>query len=267
MSAINEKWQWLIAAASVAAYMVAVIIFKDMLFCCRLDNHATIRGILHFVLTLAIVLVNTRRLARPIRRITMALLIAAFAVVVMRYKVEYMSLAQYREVRIIVGLVFVVVSAVELLFPILRREQPGWLARTGKLMLLAAVLMLDFAAAFPNVAFAESDSEGVYISLTRNADKRLLQTYAFTVDRDNTFEKVNVLTPTDSIGLTYKCAVYQHYMNDDFMVDTLARDTIWLHGIWSKPGRKSMGNIELSALRHQWQYDMWHRLKRMCNKK
>ena len=271
----NGKWQWLWAVASVAAYIAAIMIFTDFHF---KDGyyHLTIRGVSHFVLTLAIVMFNVRRLARPVRQIAVALLVATFAAVMMRYKVEYLQWWRYREIRIVLGFVFVAMSAVASLLPRLRDMQGIRLARAGKISLLAAVLMLDFAAAFPNVTFSEYDSEGIYMGYAKaetgpdKSRRKSLRTFGYAGQYWNGFndiEDIQVLTPIDAEGRMYESRIYCHAWDSDYMVDTLTRDTIWLHGMWSQPDHKSMVNIELAALRHQWQYDMWHRLKRFFGKK
>ena len=266
----------LIRALKIAARVVASIVAFILII--TLDNEirypgTTITGVLLFVVTLAIMLVNTRQVAQPIRLTAVALYVAAVAAVMMWHKLEYTWWGPYRQILVISSLIAVLLSA---FMPLLRGVKAERFARAGKIALLAAVLMLDFAVAFPNVSFTEYDSEGMYMGVVNveagpdSPRGKRLRTFGYAGqhwDGFNDAEDIQVLTPVDAEGRMYESRTYRHVWDSDYMVDTLTRDKIWLHGIWSKPGHKSMGNIELAALRHQWQYDMWHRLKRMFNKK
>ena len=263
----------LIRVLEIAARVVASIVAFILII--TLDNEirypgTTITGVLLFVVTLAIMLVNTRQVAQPIRLTAVALYVAAVAAVMMWHKLEYTWWGPYRQILVISSLIAVLLSA---FMPLLRGVKAERFARAGKIALLAAVLMLDFAVAFPNVSY---NSDGMYmgtidVEATPDSPRgKRLRTFGYAAQQWNWFndiEDIQVLTPVDAEGRMYESRIYRHAWDSEFMVDTLTRDTIWLHGMWSKPGHKSMENLELAALRHQWQYDMWHRLKSIFKRK
>lgn len=258
-------------AASVVASIVAFTFIMTLVNKIRYPG-TTLWGVLLFVVTLTIILVNMRRVIQPIKLSAVALYIAAVAAIIMWHKLEYTWWGPYRRMLIIPSLIAVPLSA---FMPLLRGVKAERFARAGKISLLAAVLMINFAAAFPNVSFTEYDSEGMYmgiINVEASPDSprgKRLRTFGYAGQRwygFNDIEDIQVLTPVDAEGRMYESRTYRHAWDSDYMVDTLTRDTIWLHGMWSKPGHRSMENIELAALRHQWQYDMWHRLKQFFNK-
>lgn len=236
-------------------------------------SHYTLCGITLFSVALLLIVFNLRPLARPIRQLFIALFVLAFASVVFWHKVEYLPWPMYRNMLVYTPLGFVLLASLLPIF--LRRVQAVRLAGCGKAMLWAAVLWLDFAAAFPNVAFSELDAEGAYMGVVHvdNPDKTHevpLRTFAFAHQKWglSAAEQVDVLIPADPEGKLYECRRYLRDRNCDYLVDTLARDTIWIceRGVRYTPNRKTMENIELAALRHQWQYAMWHYVKKRFNK-
>ena len=259
-------------AARVVASIIAFMLMMTLVNAIRYPG-TTLWGILLFVVTLTIILVNMWRVTQPVKLLAVALYFAAVATVVMWHKLEYTWWGPYRQTILMTNIIAVLLSA---FMPLLRGLKAERFARTGKIALLAAVLILDFAAAFPNVSFTEYDSEGMYMGIinveaTPDSPRgKRLRTFGYAAHYWNGFndiENIQVLTPVDAEGQMYECRTYRHAWDSDYMVDTLTRDTIWLHGMWSKPGHKSMENLELAALRHQWQYDMWHRLKSIFKRK
>lgn len=258
-------------AARVVASIVAFTLIMALVHEIRYPG-TTLWGVLLFAATLTIILVNMRRVTQPIKLTAVALYIATVATVVMWHKLEYTWWGPYRQTVLMTNIIAVLLSA---FMPLLRGLKAEWFARAGKIALLAAVLMLDFAVAFPNVSFTEYDSEGMYMGVANveagpdSPRGKRLRTFGYAGQRwygFNDIEDIQVLTPVDADGRMYESRIYRHAWDSEYMVDTLTRDTIWLHGMWSKPGHRSMENIELAALRHQWQYDMWHRLKQFFNK-
>lgn len=257
---------------SLAAYIIIMRYLGHLEFEADLEWKFSLYAIVRFVVPLLLVWLNVRKLAKPVRLGFMALFVLAYTSVIFTRKVEPTMWNRYYTALYIVGLAFVTLAT---LLPIwLRNVQAKRLSKCSKVLMWAAVLLMDFAVAMPEIWYYDSWTDGVYVGsniVDKSASHSMkLPVYGFasetlwdvlgSVD-------VNVMTP-DSLG-TYTSRVYRHAWETNYMVDTLARDTIWIYEYDTRydPDRKTMTNIELMHLHRQWQYRMWHRLKRMFNKK
>lgn len=229
----------------------------------------TLYAIVRFVVPLLLVWLNVRKLAKPIRLGFTALFVLAYTAVIFTRKVEPTMWIRYYTALYIIGLAFVTLAT---LLPIwLHNVQAERLSKCSKVLMWTAVLLMDFAVAMPCIWSVDSATYGVYVGKVRVTNTKRRTAYAFATESSfggfNDIVDVNVMTP-DSLG-AYTNRVYRHAWDSDYMVDTLTRDTIWIYKYDTRydSSRKMMTNIELIHLYRHWQYDMWHRLKRMVNKK
>lgn len=231
------------------------------------EFHITIIGIGTFFIALTVIWFNIRKLAKPIRQLFIALFVLVSASVVFWYKVEHLSWSTYHNVHVYMPLCFVLLASLLPIF--LRNLRAERFSISGKNALWIAVLWLDFAVAMPTVWFADEATYGIYMGRTPAAEtfsNRYWPVYGFaktTFWGFNDTADICVLTPADSTASNYRSTFYRHTWGSDILVDTLARDTIWLRerGEYYDPNRKTMENIEQMRLRRQWQYNVWQKIK------
>lgn len=262
----NKLRQILIRLGWMFGTLLAYTMLVDQLY----FAHYTLCGIILFLGTWLLIRLNLQPLAKSVRQLVSALFVLTYASVVFWHKVEYLPWPMYRNVLVYTPLGFVLTAPLLPVF--LGGIQANRLINFTKTALFMSLFWLDFAVAFPNVAFADADSEGIYMGAVPaepgEPGSVKLRTFAFGSQRFygfNDVEDIHVLTPTDNEGRMYESRIYRHRWDSEIMVDTLTCDTIWLRerGIWGTYPRKTMENVELAALRHTWQYAMWHRFKRM----
>lgn len=257
---------------SLAAYIIIMRYLGHLEFEADYEWQFSLYAIVRFVVPLLLVWLNVRKLAKPVRLGFTALFVLTYAATIFWQKAEPVAWNRYFTNLVIVGLVFVTLAT---LLPIwLRNVQAERLSKFSKVLMWTAVLLMDFAVAMPEIWYYDSWTDGVYVGsniVDKSASHSMkLPVYGFasetlwdvlgSVD-------INVMTP-DSLG-AYTSRVYRHAWETNYMVDTLARDTIWIYEYDMRydPDRKTMTNIELMHLHRHWQYRMWHRLKWFFGKK
>ena len=150
-----------------AAYIVGSLLAVLILFIWSPigDHHKTLTGIWQFVITLAIIWFNIRKLAKPIKLVRIGMYLFLFAVMMFWYKTEpfprwfydFPSLwgqsCNYRMMRILCCIGFILLASILPIF--LKSTDAPRLAKFGTIWIWTAILILDFAAAMPNIYFTE----------------------------------------------------------------------------------------------------------------
>lgn len=137
------------------------------------EHHKTLTGIWQFVITLAIIWFNIRKLAKPIQLVTIGMYLFLFAVMMFWYKTEpfprwfydFPSLwgqsCNYRMMRILCCIGFILLASILPIF--LKSTDAPRLAKFGTIWIWTAILILDFAAAMPNIYFTEEQADKLYM--------------------------------------------------------------------------------------------------------
>ncbi len=241
-------------------------------------NHYTLSGLWQFAVALAIIWLNIRKLANPIRLGIIGAYLFFFAVIIFWYKVESFPFSfdfipdnrgfifhkdNYRILRIFCCIGFILLASILPIF--LKSTDKPRLAKFGKVWIWATILMLDFAAAMPNIYFMEQQGDKLYMGLCKMGTVyKYAPIYAV-----GTGDYFNVLIPQDSI-----CATPEHYLkvyyerHGDLLIQPETRDTIWIEkgGVTPSPNRQTIENNTSCQMRWQWQYYAWHKIKGLFSK-
>ena len=260
---------------SLCAYIILIGCIHSMEYMADYDWQFSVYAITRFAVSLALIWLNLIKLDKHLRRLVTAMFVLAYALVVFWYKAEPMLWQAYYQTLYLIGLIFVLSAS---LLPIwLKNKQFYRLAIYSKITVWVAVLFMDFAVSMPCIWHIDSATQRIYVGHIPNhaPNPKLLSSYlpiyAFTTEGQlngfNDDVDICVVSP-DFYGI-YTSRIYRHSWNSDFIVDTLARDTIWLceYGVNYRPERKTMENVEHIALRHHWQYRVWQQLKKTFGRK
>lgn len=133
------------------------------------EHHKTLTGIWQFVITLAIIWFNIRKLAKPIQLVTIGMYLFLFAVMMFWYKTEpfprwfynfpslWGQFCNYRMMRILCCIGFILLASILPIF--LKSTDAPRLAKFGTIWIWTDILILDFAAAMPNIYFTEEQAD------------------------------------------------------------------------------------------------------------
>lgn len=234
------------------------------------EHHKTLTGIWQFVITLAVIWFNIRKLAKPIQLVTIGMYLFLFAVMMFWYKTEpfprwfynFLSLGgqfcNYRMMRILCCFGFILLASVMPIF--FRTSQASSLAPFGKTWIWATILMLDFAAAMPNIYFTEEQADKLYMGCRKMGTAyKYAPIYAVGIG-----DYFNVLLPQDSVYSSsehYLKVYYERHGN--LLIQPETRDTIWIEkgGVWVNPDCQTIENNTSCQMHWHWQYYAWHKIK------
>ncbi|HIW87295.1 MAG TPA: hypothetical protein IAC47_03355 [Candidatus Onthomorpha intestinigallinarum] len=259
-----------IVVSPIAYWMLYRVLF---LIWPSLEIHNTIDGIWQFAVALAVIWFNIRKLAKPIQLVTIGMYLFLFAVMMFWYKTEpflmwfydssdaspiWIQSCNYRMMRILCCFGFILLASVLPIF--FRTSQASYLAPFGKIWIWATILMLDFAAAMPNIYFSEQQADKLYMGFRKMGDT---YKYAPIYAIGNTYY-CDVLIPQDSVHTSsehYLKVYYERHGN--LLIQPETRDTIWIEkgGVWANPNRQTIENNTSCLMRWQWQYYAWHKVK------
>ena len=134
------------------------------------------------------------------------------------------------------------------------------LAKFGKIWIWTAILILDFAAAMPNIYFSEQQADKLYMGFREMGDiYKYAPIYAVGID-----DYFNVLIPQDSVHTSFEHYLKVYYeRHGNLLIQPETRDTIWIEkgGVWVNPDRQTIENNTSCLMRWQWQYYAWHKVK------
>ena len=245
-----------------------------------LDTHNTIAGILAFSIALIVIWLNVRKLAKPIRLLTIGSYLLVFAVIIFWYKVEALPRTthlwggygahdnNYQILRHCCSIGFILLASMLPIF--LESTEMPRLAKLGKIWMGIAVLMLDFAAAMPNIFFSDQMADKLYIGRYRMGNFRT-SIYAIGNMDNMDSPALSVFLPQDSVyteGQHYLVRSYEQQGN--LLIQPETQDTIWIEkGGASRinPDHQTLENNTSCLMRWQWQYNAWHKFKRLFHKK
>lgn len=269
-------------------FLMRIIDFSEF-FIADYEWQFSLCEIARFVVPLLLVWLNMRKLSKPIRSGITALFALCYATSVFKQRIEPEVLNFFFINLKIVGFVFIALAS---LLPIwLKDKQVDHLAVCSKIAVWTAVIWMSFAVAFPEIKFDDFRSQGAYTGIITMKNGRLYlankddstdidkqpyqqRVFAFVSDwrrfgYDGTYQIVQVMIPTDSTCREYRSRAYRHIRGEDFMINEMDRDTIWLRegGAIYNPDHNTMENIELIALRRHWQYRVWQQITKTFGRK
>lgn len=234
------------------------------------EHHKTLTGIWQFVITLAIIWFNIRKLAKPIQLVTIGMYLFLFAVMMFWYKTEpfprwfydFPSLwgqsCNYRMMRILCCIGFILLASILPIF--LKSTDAPRLAKFGTIWIWATILMLDFAAAMPNIYFTEEQADKLYMGCRKMGTAyKYAPIYAVGIG-----DYFNVLLPQDSVCSSPEYYLKVHYeRHGNLLIQPETRDTIWIEkgGVWRFRNHQTIENNTSCQMRWQWQYYAWHKIK------
>ena len=247
-----------------AAYIVGSLLAVLILFIWSPigEHHKTLTGIWQFVITLAIIWFNIRKLAKPIQLVTIGMYLFLFAVMMFWYKTEpfprwfydFPSLwgqsCNYRMMRILCCIGFILLASILPIF--LKSTDAPRLAKFGTIWIWTAILILDFAAAMPNIYFTEEQADKLYMGRKMGTAYKYAPIYAVGIG-----DYFNVFLPQDSV-----CSSPEHYLkvhyerHGNLLIQPETRDTIWIEkgGVWRFRNHQTIENNTSCQMRWQWQY-------------
>lgn len=249
---------------------------RPFLFWTECDfNHYTLTGSWQFAVALAIIWANTRKLAKSIRLLTIGSYLLVFTGLMFWYKVEALPVlfnfipndcgfftqqSNYRLLRILCCIGFILLASILPIF--FKSTDARKYTKLGKIWIWITILLLDFAAAMPNIYYCEQMADRLYTG-ARKIGKNYTRVYAIGM---NDYPVFSVLLPQDSIRTTP-----QHYLkvnyerHGDLLICPETQDTIWIEkgGARQNPNRQTIENNTSCLMRWQWQYHAWHKIKRL----
>ena len=236
-------------------------------------NHYTLSGIWQFAIALTIIWLNIRKLAKPIRLSVIGTYLFFFAIIIFWYKVESFPFSfdfisddsgfsfhrdNYRILRIFYCLGFILLTSILPVF--LKSTDASKLAKFGIVWIWTAILILDFAAAMPNIYFTEQQADKLYMGF-----RKMGTVYKYApIYAVGTGDYFNVLIPQDSVYTSSEHYLKVYYeRHGDLLIQPETRDTIWIEkgGVWANPNRQTIENNTSCQMRWQWQYYAWHKIK------
>ena len=236
-------------------------------------NHYTFSGLWQFAIALAIIWLNIRKLAKPIRLSVIGTYLFFFAIIIFWYKVESFPFSfdfisddcgfsfhkgNYRILRIFYCLGFILLASILPIF--FKSTAMPQLAKFGKIWIWTAILILDFAAAMPNIYFSEQQADKLYMGF-----REMGTVYKYApIYAVGTGDYFNVLIPQDSVYTSSEHYLKVYYeRHGDLLIQPETRDTIWIEkgGVRLNPNRQTIENNTSCLMRWQWQYYAWHKIK------
>lgn len=237
------------------------------------EHHKTLIGIWQFVVTLAIIWFNIRKLAKPIQLVTIGMYLFLFAVMMFWYKTEpfprwfynfpslWGQFCNYRMMRILCCIGFILLASILPIF--LKSTDAPKFTKFGTIWIWATILMLDFAAAMPNIYYSDQMADRLYIGYRKVHGGRI-PIYAI---GNKDCPMYSVLLPQDSVYTDeqhYLARLYERQEN--LLIQPETRDTIWIEsdGAWWKLNRQTIVENDTGRLMcWQWQYSAWHKIKEL----
>lgn len=254
-----------IVVSPIAYYVLYRVLF---LIWPSLEMHNTFAGIWAFSIAFIIIWFNIRKLAKPIRLLTIGSYLLVFAVIIFWNKTGDMStlglsdydnqISNYFMARIFTCLGFILIASLLPVF--LKSTNAPKLTKFGKVWIWTAILILDFTSAMPNIYFTEHQSDRLYMGCRKMGDT---YKYAPIYAIGNTYY-CDVLIPQDSVYTSpehYLKVYYERHGN--LLIQPETRDTIWIEkgGVRSNPNRQTIENNTSCQMRWQWQYYAWRKVK------
>lgn len=160
--------------------------------------------------------------------------------------------------RILCCIGFILLASILPIF--LKSTDAPRLAKFGTIWIWTAILILDFAAAMPNIYFTEEQADKLYMGC-RKMETAYKYAPIYAVGIGDYF---NVLLPQDSV-----CSSPEHYLkvhyerHGNLLIQPETRDTIWIEkgGVWRFRNHQTIENNTSCQMRWQWQYYAWHKIK------
>lgn len=235
------------------------------------EGHNTIAGIWAFLIALIVIWFNIRKLAKPIQLLTIGSYLLVFAVIIFWYKVEALPHTthlwggygshtdNYQILRHCCSIGFILLASILPIF--FKSTETPRLAKFGKIWIWIAVLMLDFAAAMPNIFFADQMADKLYIGYRRIGNFRA-PIYAI---GNTDYPVLSVFLPQDSVYMNGRHYLVRNYERQgNLLIEPETRDTIWIEkGGASRidPNHQTIENNTSCLMRWQWQYYAWQKIK------
>lgn len=247
-------------AGSLLAYIIYLFIFGTLIPFHKIGM--TIEGILHFTVSLGLIWFNIRETPTAIKQITIAIFLLGFAIAMMAFKLEgealsgYYAISEYRTVRRVFALVMLLIATH---IPISADKIPmAKIAKTSKVLMWSAILLLDFAVAFPNINFVSQNQTELYIG-HKSEWRTGMQpdVYAIRSGGNNFY----VISRTDEH--TDILHGERYYKGKDYIVGRNTQDTIWIRPFDPNVDTDAVTieNTNQSLTRWQWQYVAWQWVK------
>ena len=240
-----------------------------------LEFHNTIAGIWAFLIALTIIWFNIRKLAKPIQLLTIGSYLLVFAVIIFWYKVEWLPFSTgflwgsfshtdiYRISRLFCCIGFILLASILPIF--FKSTETPRFAKFGKIWIWIAVLMLDFAAAMPNILFSDQIADELYIGRCRIGN---FTTSIYAVGNKN-YPVLSVFLPQDSVYMNGRHYLVRSYERQgSLLIEPETRDTIWIEQDGASridPNHQTIENNTSCLMRWQWQYYAWQRIKGLFN--
>ena len=247
-------------AGSLLAYMIYLFIFGTLIPFYKIG--LTIEGIIHFAVSLGLIWFNIRKTPTAIKQIIIAILLSGFAIVMMAFKLEgealsgYYAIAEYRTARRVLAFVILLIATH---IPISADKIPiAKITKTCKVMMWSAILLLDFAVAFPNINFVSQNQTELYIGHKSEWHTGMLPDVYAIRSGGNDFY---VISRTDEhVDILHG---ERYYKGKDYIVGRNTQDTIWIRPFDPNVDTEevTIENTNQSLTRWQWQYVAWQWVK------
>ena len=252
-------------AGSLLAYMIYLFTFGILIPFYK--TGLTIEGIIHFAVSLGLIWFNIRKTPSAIKQITIAIFLLGFAIVMMAFKLEgealsgYYAIAEYQTVRRVFAFVMLLIATH---IPMSADKIPmAKIAKTSKAMMWSAILLLDFAVAFPNINFVSQNQTELYVGHKSDWHTGMQPDIYAISNGGNDFY---VIARTEEHTNILHGGMY--HKKGDFVVNRSTQDTIWIRPFNPNidTNEITIENTNHSLTRWQWQYVAWQWVKGLFGK-
>ena len=262
-----------IIVSPIAYYMLYRVLF---LICPSVEIHDTINGVWQFAISLIVIWVNIRQLAKPIQLCVIGTYLLFLAILIFWYKVGTLptrfydspdansiriQLCNYRIMRSFYSVGFILLASILPIF--LRTVQVPYLVQFGTIWIWTAILILDFVSAMPNIYYSDQIADRLYIG-HRKVGNEWIPIYAIGNKNSPIY---SVFLPQDSTHTDKRHYLARFYeRQENILIQPETQDTIWIEreGTWWIPDRQIIvENNSDHLMCWQWQYSAWHDIKEL----